>query len=376
MKINVTLSSSEKSYIQRTIAKVFPSYDQTNLWTDMESKFPAFRSAQITDQSGNVEGILDINPEFIMDVTDVCGEVIEKAKGFAFMLKGAWEGVKQYGKELAQRFDRWLPEMSSEAAYKEAESSAQHHVDDLCHNDSRHEFVAVIVNTDKEKLGESDRVVSHSLSDNSFADLKERVAEYAKNPNLGSNPSIFYFGVTEDFQVTQITEEETMSVEIMAARAIAEIGMAKLNRPEGDDHDYIVVVNDKVVSTCYGYEIKTWLDNPGKVFIFKMVGKNAEYANSSINAMMDDNSTGGDYEDARKRAEKLASEQPAYRGNFAVICGTLEFLCINLYSVQEKISMLTESDEEIASNNIYVFKIDEDNNVIFITSVSTKKEDK
>lgn len=110
MKISIVMSNNEKSYIQRAIRRFAPDMDQTSIWTDMDSKAPAYRSTQITDQSGNFEASLDLNSDFVMDLVDVCCEVVEKVRSFSFMMKGAVEGMINYGKGLSKRFEKWQTE--------------------------------------------------------------------------------------------------------------------------------------------------------------------------------------------------------------------------------------------------------------------------
>ena len=146
MKIAITLSNSEKSYISRAVSKIAPACDQSSIWSDMDQKYPAFRSIQQTTANGDIEATLDINSEFVMDVVDVAAEVCEKVKSFGFMMKGVMEGFAKYGKEVSKRFEKW--ETEDQKAAKAAKCMHVHAVKEDKDRLNRDMYVAVAFDQD------------------------------------------------------------------------------------------------------------------------------------------------------------------------------------------------------------------------------------
>ena len=293
MKINVTLSNSEKSYISRAIAKIAPDYDQTSLWQDIDEKYPAFRSIQQTTANGDIEATLDINSEFVMDVVDVCGEVAEKAKSFAFMLKGAWEGVKQYGKELGVRFNKWMPEVD---ALKEAEESINHFLNDEDSAMDDGDFAAVIVNTDKNSFLNNDSVFvrSHLTHSRYWADLQDMVSSILKKGGLGSNPVTLYFMIDKDRAVVIDPEQQIFSSKRYKAAHWEAFKVQDQYKVDGRtiEEDEMILVPDKgTVKIINSYELddactKLFADESTCcIYAFVIRNGNLMYATTRSNAI-------------------------------------------------------------------------------------------
>lgn len=293
MKINVTITSAEAAYIQRAIRRFAPNFDQTEMWADMDAQTPAYRSMQTTNSNGNIDASLDINSDFVMDLTDVCTEVAEKAKSFAFMLKGAWEGIKQYGKELSVRFNKWVPEVD---ALKEAEDNINHFLKDEDSAMDDGDFAAVIVNTDKQSFLSNGSVFvrSHLTHSRYWADLQDMVSNILKKDGLGSNPITFYFVIDKDRAVLIDPEEQIFSSERYKAAHLSSCKAQKEYEADGrpiEEGEMILVSDRGTVKVIESYELddactKIFADEPASyVDAFVINNGNPMYAATRSDAI-------------------------------------------------------------------------------------------